>query len=120
MALKISASFMFLFFVFASVVQYNDPDWAFWMTLYGFSALFTLFEFKSMPRRHYFYLSLIGFSSVYLFGALLLDFMNRLDYELSEFYSEVGGLLIVILWFSFLGWRCWRSLKSTKPIGGNP
>jgi hypothetical protein len=104
--------FMALLFIFAGVMQYNDPDVIRWAAMYG-SAAFACILW-SIGRYNKWICGIIMLVSLLWITALLFDaasgpfdfegLMESLEMknESIELYREIGGLLIVTLWMGAL------------------
>jgi hypothetical protein len=93
---------MFLLFLLAVAVQYNDPDPLRWMTVYGLAALGCLLAiFGRLPRA-----GAALLAAAALVWALLLAprVVGRQSLN-SEEGREMMGLLIVVFWMTLLFFR---------------
>lgn len=103
---------MALLFIFAAVVQYNDPDNIQWMLLYGLAAFSSLLWFTNYFKKIIPFLvmtiALIWIAFLLpdvmgqgTFSSQMFDSfkMNNIEVELAR---EVGGLLIIVFWMAVL------------------
>lgn len=107
-----------VFFAYAAIVQYNDPDAALWIAAYGGAALACgLHLLDRLPKS----LGLLV-SGGSLLWALYLVFRDVVPVgfwdptgvemvSIRETGRESVGLFIVAAWVGFLTWRVWRERK---------
>ena len=106
-----------LLFLFAVVVQYNDPDPSRWMAIYGAAAAASgLAAWGTTPRRAC--LVIAGVAIVWSIGIIgggagRADYLRMFDaWEMTsarvEEAREAAGLLIVAGWMILLGARARR------------
>ena len=120
LAVQIVNGLMLALFATAAVVQYNDPDPALWVGLYGVAALAcALFMANRLPTW------LAGaFTGGYVLGGLYLllpilgaeafyDATGREMMGIREEGREMMGLLIMAAWTGFLTWRLHRRGPAT-------
>jgi len=104
---------MLLLFAAAAVVQYNDPDPALWMTVYGIGAvccaLFAAGRLPVLLSRSVAILCLLGALyrlAVILFGPLpFLDATGQAMMGLVEETRELLGFLLTAVWTGALTWQ---------------
>lgn len=103
MKLRIANLFFALLFLYAAIVQYNDPDLLRWMAIYGAACLVSaLYALRPTPR----WPSGAVASAAAIWALILLPQVLRAgDYTGTEIERETGGLLIVALWMGFLWTR---------------
>lgn len=81
-------------FVWAAVLQINDPDGALWIGLYGFLAFLSVYAvFRTVSRR--------GWQmAVIIYSVALLVVLTSVDEWAmsSERAREAGGLLLALGW----------------------
>ena len=88
-------SAIFLFFAYATVVQYNDKDGILWMILYGSSALSIAVYF--MKKTAFMTLFPIALSLGFIIWNLIKKYYYVWSDPAYEFYYEMGGCLITLL-----------------------
>ncbi len=125
-ALYIANGLMFILFVWAAVVQYNDPDPVLWMAIYGAAALCcALYVAGRLPMR-----LAAALSGLYVLGAVYLmlrvlgpgsffDDTGREMMGLMEESREMLGLWIMAVWTGFLAWRVHRQ-TAAPPLASRP
>jgi hypothetical protein len=102
---------MALLFLFAAVVQYNDPDPLRWMAIYGLGALACALAVAG--RRRPLVPIIIGLAAVVWAATLAPGVIGQVSLaELFQSYAmmserveearEMGGLLIVAVWMGVL------------------
>jgi len=118
-ALRIAAALMAALFLVAAAVQYNDPDPAYWIAIYGVAALlaaraaqgqlplapnaaalaaFTLLALRALPD---------------LLGARAQAFESwQMRSAEDEVAREAGGLLLCALWSALQTVLAWRARQS--------
>ena len=103
-------------FLSFAAVQYNDPDPALWMGIYGLAALisFAASIGKAIPPLA----SMLGVTS--LAGATVIFRAgfgegNLLD---SETFREMGGLLVVAGWMGFVVFQSLRAAGEAASEAG--
>ena len=112
---------MFVLFIFAVAVQYNDPDPVRWMAIYGLAAIGCILWIRGKEARIY-YFSVAGIALIW--AIFLLIEHGHQPFLLKEMFSsfemknanvemlrEIGGLLIVAGWMIFLGFRSKSSVS---------
>ncbi|NBB74564.1 MAG: hypothetical protein GVY35_12910 [Bacteroidetes bacterium] len=122
LAVQIVNGLMLLLFATAAVVQYDDPDPALWVGLYGVAALAcALFMANRLPAW------LAGvLTGAYVLGGLYLllpilgpeafyDTTGQEMMGLMEESREMMGLLIMAAWTGFLTWRLYRRDPAATP-----
>jgi hypothetical protein len=94
-------------FLLSTLVQYNDPDSALWMTIYLSAALMCMAQHRQkLPA---FVPMVFALISIIWIGLLLPSFINIVSWaeivesismktEAVEEAREVGGLALVLLW----------------------
>lgn len=107
---------MLLLFATAAVVQYNDPDPALWMTVYGIGAvccaLFAVGRLPMLLSRSVTLLCLAG--ALYRLAEILLGPITFIDATgqammgLVEETRELLGFLLTGVWTGVLTWRYQR------------
>ena len=107
---KIGSAVMGALFVYAAVVQYNDPDPLQWMIVYGVAAILCgLFLFGRLSVALTAMIVGLGVVwSAYLAFRLIsqgMFFDENQMVGIAEEGREMLGLLIIVGWISFLGWR---------------
>lgn len=98
MLVRILKIFFILLFLFATAVQYNDPDAWLWMAIYLFPVIITLIAFWRIPVQ---LPAIVGgltglIYAIWIFPGLPPDFINH------EEFREAGGLMIVTLWLFYM------------------
>ena len=119
--MKIANLIMLIAFVFGVIVQYNDPDPARWMAMYGAAAVAC--GFYAAGRKQWIVpamvLAMAGIWAATLapaalgkvgFGELFEAF--EMKDERVEIGREFGGLVIIAVWMLVLTLAAWR--KSTS------
>ncbi|MEF8795595.1 MAG: transmembrane 220 family protein [Salinivenus sp.] len=104
---------MLLLFAAAAVVQYNDPDPALWMTVYGIgavcSALYAAGRLPTLLSRSVAALCLLG--ALYrlteiLFGPItFIDATGQAMMGLVEETREMLGFFLTAVWTGVLTWQ---------------
>jgi len=102
-------------FLFSAIVQYNDPDPARWMLIYGLAC--AACALAIMGRLNWVFPAAVGITALAWaitlapgvagkvgFGELFEAF--EMKDERVEAAREMGGLLIVAFWMAALAWRC--------------
>lgn len=105
---KVLSAVFALLFVWAAILQYNDPDPLLWYFIYGIAALLSfLFAIQKLPL-----LLPVVVSFVYLFGAYVFwpdEFegvtIGAGNINNIEHARESLGLLIMALVMLFYAWR---------------
>jgi hypothetical protein len=106
-AFDVAAVSMTLFFIYALVMQYNDPDPYLWMPVYGAAALLSVLSIRKKRVRVP--------AAILAIGALAVAFwyLPRVAGKQDLFDSEEGremlGLFITGVWSAIL------SLRSVLP-----
>ncbi len=118
---KAAAVVMFVFFVYATVVQFNDPDPWVWVPLYGLAAVLCVgYLVGRLPvRAAGVYTALVVVYALYLAVRLAsrhLFFDEREMAGIVEEGREMLGLVIVAAWTGFMTWRT-RRRKRTAGVG---
>lgn len=109
--MKILNWLMTAMFVFSVVVQYNDPDPARWMAIYGAAALACVLFIKA--KAHWQLPAAIGLISLAWALSYASQVIGKVRFgELFEAFEmkdarvevgrEMGGLLIVAVWMAVL------------------
>tara|TARA_B100000575_G_C23039842_1_gene598484 strand:+ start:433 stop:804 length:372 start_codon:yes stop_codon:yes gene_type:complete len=119
MIIKLNLAFCFVFMI-GGLLQFNDPDFFLWITIYFLSVLFSLlFHFK----KNKWYLSGSFALGLSLFSILLilkeplhikwLHLFNtfQMTNQKIEVGRELGGLFIITIWMYFV---TGMSVKKTK------
>lgn len=103
---------MGLFFVYAAVVQYNDPDPYVWVPIYGTGVAFAVLYVLRVKRVAWAGVLLAG--AAIAFGATYVPEVvsRQLSLVESEQGREMLGLFIVGAWLGVAGWMLRR--------GGDP
>ncbi|WP_456430196.1 transmembrane 220 family protein [Rhodocaloribacter sp.] len=115
---KAATVVMFVFFVYATVVQFNDPDPLIWVPIYGLAAvLCVLYLMGRLPvRAAGVYTGLVVVYALYLAFRLAtrhLFFDEREMVGIVEEGREMLGLVIVAAWTGFVTWRTHRRMRTT-------
>lgn len=103
--------FMIAAFILSVIVQYNDPDYGWWMTMYGAAALASIL-WKWIGPSQLLYL-LVGTVALCWMLYLLITYGDQLSLEgvfdsvsmksqSIEIFREIGGLFIVSAWMTVL------------------
>ncbi len=107
---KILGGFFSLFFAFAAVVQFNDPDSLFWIMLYALATLASVgFMFNKLKLPWAIVLGVIYVVlAVYHWpeefeGVALQDGMKTMNIELGRESLGMGIAALVMFLFAFLG-----------------
>lgn len=99
--------FLLALFLFALVIQYNDPDPIPWMAVYGMAALACLLAF--LGRLWWPPVALLGLAALVWAATLAVKVLGRQSLIDSEEGREMLGLLLVFAWMSYLAVdRRWR------------
>jgi len=113
---------MMVLFAMAAVVQFNDPDPALWVGLYGLAALAAaLFMAGRLPRW-----AAATLTGGYALGGLVMllpilgteafyDTTGQEMMGLMETSREMMGLLIMAGWTGFLTWQLGRQEMTASP-----
>ena len=114
---KAATVVMFVFFVYATVVQFNDPDPLIWVPFYGLAAVFcVLYLMGRLPvRAAGVYTALVVVYALYLAFRLAtrhLFFDEREMVGIVEEGREMLGLVIVAAWTGFMTWRTRRRTRA--------
>ena len=110
--MRIANSVMFLVFLLCVAVQYNDPDPARWMTIYGLAAAAcVLYRFR---RLRWLFPAAVGAGALVWAALIVVHLVGksipmqevfgtmRMTTEPVEEAREMGGLLIVSFWMVVL------------------
>lgn len=127
LAVHIVNGIMLALFVTAAVVQFNDPDPALWVSVYGSAALVcALFMAGRLPV----WLAALSCGVYTLWGLYLLlpiigpeafyDTTGREMMGVMETGREMMGLLIMAGWTGFLTWRLRRRDPAPVPSTHEP
>lgn len=94
---------MALFFLAATVLQYNDPDPMYWMLLYGGTTAVTL-TLERRASRGWQGAALLGLSVALIQGSVQAWELTKPtpSAPLSELWSELGGCLLIVIWLAWL------------------
>lgn len=94
------------FFVFAAVLQFNDPDPVQWVVVYGLAAvLCALAVGRRLPWR-----PTLGYA--FVAALLLVSLFAASDIGDREIRNEAFGLGLVVVWMATLG--VWTRLRITS------
>lgn len=121
-AIHLVNGFMLVLFVWAAIVQYNDPDPVLWTSIYGVAVLCcVLYMVDRLPVR----LTAL-LSGAYALGALYLllritvgplPFLDETGNEMMgmmEESREMLGLWIAAAWIGFLAWWTHRRTAAQR------
>lgn len=123
--LKVLWLFGSLFFAYAVVMQYNDPDPAVWMSLYGIVALANVAALAGRLSTRW--IALASLPHI-VYGLMLSPYLLRtsahafqsmgMNNELDELVREAWGAVICVLWMGglFFHARHLGARKSTEAI----
>jgi hypothetical protein len=120
-ALKIANSVMGLAFLFGVIVQYNDPDPARWMAIYGAAAVACLLY--AMGRGQWIWSGSVLLVALVWAAMLAADAIGKVRFgemfeefemknERVEIGREFGGLVIIAAWMLVLTLKAWRKKNS--------
>jgi len=120
--MKFFSFIAFLLFLSAACVQLNDPDPFLWISIYGSIAILSL----ASVFNHYYPSSTLILTFIYLFAVIWLspNFLNtsldafasvQMKNELHELVRESWGLLICLIWSSYLYMMTKVILKKKNP-----
>lgn len=117
--LQIANGLVLILFVWAAVVQYNDPDGLLWVAIYGGAALCcVLYAAGRLPTSWALVVSVIStlwglylLLRIFGFGAFFDTTGNEMM-GLMEESREMLGLFIIAAWCGFLAWRTRRSANA--------
>jgi len=93
-----------LVFIYAVIVQYNDPDPLRWMLIYGGAAVACL-----IPRIRWYLPAIVAVVALVWMITTLPAIFEARDFTGTEIEREAGGLLIVSIWMLDLVRRKRRS-----------
>lgn len=126
-AIYLANGLMLVLFVWAAVMQYNDPDSLLWISIYGAAALCCiLYMAGRLPA-----LLAVILSGMYTLGTLYLllqttvgpiAFFDETGNEMMgmmEESREMLGLFLAAAWTGFLAWWVHRSAVS-QPVSEQP
>ena len=91
---------MFFLFLWAALLQYNDPDPILWAVTYGLAAVFSLAAVLGRPTR--ILPALLAAVALLWSGSLALRVLGKQSLVESEEGREMLGLLLVFLWMTTL------------------
>jgi hypothetical protein len=101
--MKIASWLMLTFFIAAVALQYNDPDPALWISIYALSAVSTALFLLNKSIWKYISIAPVLISiyelTFYIQASLHSEYLGV---HPAEFYSEFGGLCIVLIWIILL------------------
>lgn len=102
-------------FVWAGILQYNDPDALLWYAIYGVAALACLLYY--FKRFHPLLGLILGL--IYLAETVMVWPEKWEGFEIGageieniERAREAGGLLLAGLFMLYLGWSAYRNMRS--------
>ncbi len=121
--MKLANYVMLAAFVFGVVVQYNDPDPARWMAIYGAAAVAC--GLYAAGRRQWMVPAVVLVVALIWAATLASDALGKVRFgELFEAFEmkderveigrEFGGLVIIAAWMLVLTLVSWRGPKSTS------
>ena len=100
---------MLVFFGYATVMQYNDPDPLLWMTIYSVAAILCAMHLMGrLPvRAGLVFIGLIIIHGLYLAYRIIGPrfFDEREMIGVAEEGREMIGVIIVAAWTGFMVWR---------------
>ena len=104
MGLRVVSRVMLILYSAAIVLQYNDPDVYFWMSVYGLAALWSWMSLtgRRLPQPWVELFAAACLASALYVGTTLPE--GTLNYRTEEL-SETGGLLVTGLWALVLARR---------------
>ena len=113
----VANALMTVAFLLGVVVQYNDPDPARWMAIYGAAAVACLLPAHWRPAR---VVAPLVFAVALVWAATLVSGIGGVqagelfeEWEMKspavEQAREFGGLAIIAAWMAVLGLRAWRA-----------
>jgi hypothetical protein len=90
-------------FLYATYVQYNDPDAGRWFAIYGAASLLTLVDLLRRPPR---WAPGLVATVAFVWALILLpQVLRERAFTGTEVEREAAGLLLVAIWMSILFWR---------------
>ena len=95
---------MAVFFTYAAVVQWNDPDWFTWMFLYAAAAYFSLqYGMSTLSVYTSTIFGVVAVLRLALIYFLEIETINSITYMVeSELGRELGGCLVVAFWMAVM------------------
>ena len=101
---RIFNGFLAALFVYAAAVQFDDPDWFWWVLLYGGSAIACAWSAWGKPHaaKAHVLMAVVGLIN---FGSLVPKVMEAGDLSGTEIERETLGLFLVFAWHLYAFWR---------------
>ncbi|KAI2509203.1 hypothetical protein MHU86_5213 [Fragilaria crotonensis] len=110
---------MAVFFTYAAIVQWNDPDWFTWMFLYAAAAYFSLqYGVSTLSVYISTIFGAVALLRLALIYVLEVKTIDSIAYMVeSELGRELGGCLVVAFWMAVMASTSSASQKEPSFLG---
>ena len=114
--LRVTSALLVLFFIYAAVVQFNDPDPILWVAIYGTAAGAACVQVLMPIPRLCSAVAAATFAITLVFVPTFVREQREVTgaFFESEVNREVMGLLIIVFSFTMLSWLAAHAAKQDK------